>query len=196
MLFMAFATAGMASLYQERWFFISILSLISIWIAVKMSAEFQMLFGALLATWGSFLPWWCKGDLVSFCGRGIDFYMLYEKYTLNNIGLVVVGLSTIVILLSFRSLRFKQSGRLLVLCVLLLTSFVLFLSIVFSGERIAQLSMIGGISLDFGFMVMALGVFLQLSSVSRSQGVTKLWWSALVMLGVLPIWYILFHRIL
>jgi hypothetical protein len=61
--------------------------------------------GAILTIAGSFLPWWCEGDLIWYCYKGIYLCLWVDSWLQDNGGLLVVLLSVAIVGLAFRPPR-------------------------------------------------------------------------------------------
>ncbi|MEM7343174.1 MAG: hypothetical protein AAF485_02945 [Chloroflexota bacterium] len=195
MTFLSVFSEGVYLFYPAGWQETVLLSPVAILIALKTSEKPLMLIGATLAVWGSFLSWWCQGGFVGFCARGIDFYLDYEPFTLNNIGLLVVGVSLLNVLLTYQLIQLKYSNQIVLISSLFLTAFIVFQAISFSLESIEQLSRIGRIYLKVGFVLVVTGVLLQLSSVSRNQKRRGLLWGSAGLIAIMPIWVYAFQLV-
>jgi hypothetical protein len=59
--------------------------------------------GATLTIVGSFLPWWCEGDIGWFCTRGISVYPWIDNWFRDSGGLLIVLLSAAMMGMAFRA---------------------------------------------------------------------------------------------
>ena len=84
---------------------------------MKKQVRILYLIGAILAIVGSFLPWWCEGDLIWRCYKGISLYPWVNNWLQDNGGLLIVLLSMAIVGLAFRPPRFvKRSAIWNVVC--------------------------------------------------------------------------------
>jgi hypothetical protein len=71
--------------------------------AMKAQLRVSYVIGATLTIVGSFLPWWCEGDIGWFCTRGISVYPWIDNWLRDRGGLLIVLLSAAMMGMVFRA---------------------------------------------------------------------------------------------
>ncbi len=65
---------------------------------MKDKVKFAYIFGVLLASVASFLPWQCFGDIPWICTRGIELNLNFARFTLMNVNEIIMALVVMVVL--------------------------------------------------------------------------------------------------
>jgi ABC-type transport system involved in multi-copper enzyme maturation permease subunit len=128
-----------------------------------------LLFGAILAVVGSFLPWVVAGDFVSYqhAGLAVRFDPLFLFY--DNGGLLIVILSILVIGIAL-SRPFRRQKAAIMISALCLVAAVAYQWISFVVNKIGSASIIGAPEPLIGFGVIALGAIVVLiAAIWNSQ---------------------------
>ncbi len=120
--------------------------------------------GAILTIAGSWLPWWCGGDLIWDCTKGI--YIWPKAYWfVDNGGLLIVFLSAATIGLVFRSPRFVRNPVIwAVACAAMLTLASIYQIGRWLVERAAAGGVIGAPVLRYGLVMVLLGSLVLLAA--------------------------------
>jgi hypothetical protein len=157
-----------------RWWTIFLLAPIIIWLIFNAPERSLYFLGVALVIVGSFSNWWCAGDIVSVCARGIDFHIPDAVYSLNNIGVFAVLLSVVTVWSAIYPPSFIARPKLLTsLSSIALVLFAVYLFTNYLLQRAAQIHWIGGIYLSFGFIMVLFGSFSLLAPTLRNQRISK-----------------------
>ena len=128
--------------------------------------------GAILAIFGSFLPWEIEGDFVSYWKYGINIDFSSFSYWLRSLhvfpikdngGLLFISLSIIIYILVFYPPKFlKHLQRWLLACTAILAILSVYHLTSLSLRQLEFLGMIGAPSIQIGLVMVSLGSMLLL----------------------------------
>jgi hypothetical protein len=192
-----------------QWWRVFFISVLMVWLILYASEKFLYYIGAVLAILGSFLPWWCAGDIIVFCASGIDFYgtnfivaslhhigYFNSPFSLNNVGIIVVLFSLFTVWLVTYPPKFIKHPR--VWTFASSTVLVLFTIYQFAdhlSKRIESLHITSGLWLEYGFLMVLYGSLLLLTPALRDNKLHNMsnifMWSLVVFTMLVPFSFLL-----
>jgi hypothetical protein len=209
------ALVVLAFIYIEQFYFqflmwwrVLIMSGLTIWLLYCATQKVLYIIAASLTVAGSFLPWWCSGDVVIACTSGIDFYNIYliaylkhiglfnSYYSSNNVGIAVVILSILTVWFAMRPPKFIPEPKTLAL--VSSTLLVLFVSYQLTNHflfRIEHLRTTLAVFLEYGFVLVLFGSLLLLSATLQDNKLRRVSiivrWLSVVIILLLPFSFLL-----
>ena len=120
--------------------------------------------GAILTIAGSWSPWWCEGDLIWYCTKGIHIWFPACRFV-DNGGLLIVFLSAATIGLVFRPPRFARKPAIWAVgCTATLTLASIYQVGRWLVKRAAAGGAIGASELGYGLVMVLLGSLVLLAT--------------------------------